>query len=127
MAQFAKVNGDYKPVMNYDAPDYTNSGLNAVTSAATVQPQGPKLEFFTVTASGALSGAQVNTTVQAVQQLATVYMYEYTDDTNDSLALALYPVGAWDATSLKASIEAALAAAGTSNTVTVTTAATFTN
>jgi len=127
MAQFAKVNGDYKPVMNYDAPDYTNSGLNAVTSAATVQPQGPKLEFFTVTASGALSGAQVNTTVQAVQQLATVYMYEYTDDTNDSLAVALYPVGAWTTTTLKASIEAALTAAGTSNTVTVTASATFTN
>ncbi len=42
MAQFTRVNGDYLPLINYDAPDYTNSGVNAVTSGATVQPQGPK-------------------------------------------------------------------------------------
>ena len=74
MAQFTKVNGDYLPVINYDSGAYTNSGLNAVESAATVQPQGPKLAFFTATATGALTGAQVNTLVQTVQQLATVYI-----------------------------------------------------
>lgn len=127
MAQFTKVNGDYQPVQNFDSFDYTNNGLNAVTSAATVQPQGPKLQFMTVTATGALTGAQVNTIVQATQQLATVYIYEYTDTTNDTLAMATYPVGAWTNTTLKAAIEAALTAAGTANTVTVTQTATFTN
>jgi hypothetical protein len=127
MAQFTKVNGDFLPVINYDKGSYTNSGLYAVESGATVQPQGPKLQFFTVTAAGALTGAQVNTIIQATQQLATVYIYEYTDTTNDTLAMAVYPNEAWDAASLEAAVEAALTAAGTANNVTVTASATFTN
>lgn len=121
MAQFTKVNGDYQPVINYDSPEYTNSGLNAVVSAATVQPQGPKLDFFTVTATGALTGAQVNTLVQTIQQLAVVYLYEYTDTTNDTLAVAVYPTAAWTTTAL----DAAFTAAGVTGTTT-TASATFT-
>ena len=127
MAQFTKVNGDLLPVLNLDTGAYTNSGLNAVSSANTVQPQGPKLQFFTVTAAGALTGAQVNTVVQATQQLATVYIYEYTDTSNDTLAMAVYPIGAWTSASLEANVEAALTAAGTPNNVSVTDTATFTN
>jgi hypothetical protein len=126
MAQFAKVNGDLLPVINFDSGSYVNSGLNAVSSANTVQPQGPKLDFFTITATGALTGAQVNTIIQATQQLATVYIYEYTDATNDTLAMAVYPVGAWTTTDLDTAIEAALTAAGTANVVTTTATATFT-
>jgi hypothetical protein len=126
MAQFTKLNGDYLPVINYDAGSYVNSGLNAVASAATVQPQGPKLDFFTITATGALTGAQVNAIIQATQQLATVYIYEYTDAANDTVAMAVYPAGAWDTTTLDAAIEAALTAAGAANAVTTTASATFT-
>ena len=121
MSQFTKVHGDYQPVMNYDAFGYTVGAVNAVTSAATVQPQGPKLDFFTVVATGALTPAQVNTAVQTIQQLATVYMYEYTDTVNDTLAVAVYPVGGWTA----AGIDAALVLAGIAGTTTGTTA-TFT-
>jgi hypothetical protein len=126
MAQFTKTNGDLLPVINYDSPAYTNSGANAVTSAATVQPQGPKLDFFTITATGALTGTQVNLIIQATQQLATVYLYEYTDDTNDTLAMAVYPTGAWTTTTLDTAIEAVLTAASLSNSVTTTATATFT-
>jgi hypothetical protein len=127
MAQFTKVNGDLLPVINYDSGAYTNSGLYAVSSANTVQPQGPKLAFLTVTADGAFTGAQVNTVIQATQQLATVYMYEYTDSSNDTVAMAVYPTDAWTTAGLKAAVESALTAAGTANTVTVTATATFTN
>jgi len=126
MSQFTKTNGDLLPVINYDLPSYTNSGANAVTSAATVQPQGPKLDFFTITATGALTGTQVNLIIQATQQLATVYLYEYTDDTNDTLAMAVYPTGAWTTTTLDAAVEAVLTAASLSNSVTTTATATFT-
>jgi len=126
MAQFTKTNGDLLPVINYDSPAYTNSGANAVTSAATVQPQGPKLDFFTITATGALTGTQVNLIIQATQQLATVYLYEYTDTTNDTLAMAVYPTGAWTTTTLDAAVEAVLSAASLSNSVTTTATATFT-
>jgi hypothetical protein len=122
MAQFTKVNGDFQPVINYDSPAYTNNGLNAVVSGATVQPQGPKLEFFTLTKdTGAFSTANVATIVQTVQQLATIYIYEYTDASDDTFAMAVYPVGAWTA----ATLDTAVTAAGIA--VTVAASATFTN
>lgn len=122
MAQVTRVNGDLKPVLHLDAPAYTNTGVNAVVSGATVQPQGPKLNFFTITADGALTGAQVKTIIDAIQQLSTVYIYEYTDTTNDTLAVALYPTGAYTAATLKTAVDAVAPAA-----VTVAATATFTN
>lgn len=122
MAGFTRTNGDFLPVAVYDAASYSSSPINSVTSAATVQPQGPKLQFFTVTATGALTVTQVATIVQTVQQLATIYMYEYTDLTNDTFAMAVYPVDAWTA----ATIDTAIAAAGVAGTTTTATA-TFTN
>jgi hypothetical protein len=128
MSQFTKVNGDYLPLINYDSPAYTNSGLNAVASAATVQPQGPKLDFFTITAasSGALTGTQVNLIVQATEQLATVYIYEFTTAGPDTLAMAVYPTGAWTATTLQAACRAGLTAGGAANAVVASATATFT-
>ena len=128
MSQFTKVNGDYLPLINYDSPAYTNSGLNAVSSAATVQPQGPKLDFFTITAasSGALTGTQVNLIVQATEQLATVYIYEFTTAGPDTLAMAVYPTGAWTATTLQAACRAGLTAGGAANAVVASATATFT-
>lgn len=124
MAQFTRVNGDLQPVMHMDAAAYTNAGVNTATSAATVQPQGPKLDFFTATANGAVSTTQLAAAIQTVQQLAVVHIYEYTDASNDTLALAVYPTGAWTTTTLAAALEAN---AGWANAVTVTASATFTN
>ena len=128
MSQFTKTNGDFKPVINFDSPAYTNSGANAVTSGATVQPQGPKLDFFTVTAasSGAFTGTQVSLIIQATQQLATVYMYEFTTAGPDTLAMAVYPTGAWTTTTLNAAVIAGLTAGGAANTTVTTATATFT-
>ena len=126
MAQFTKTNGDLLPVLHLDSPEYTNSGANAVSSANVVQPQGPKLDFFTVTATGALTGTQVNLIIQATQQLATVYMYEYTNDTNDSVAMAVYPTGAWTTTTLDTACTNALSTASLANSLSVTATATFT-
>ena len=123
MAQFTRVNGDYKQVLWLDAPSYTNSGVNAVESAVTVQPQGPKLDFFTLTGNGSQIADNIQTIFQTVQQLATVHIYEYTNATDDTLALALYPTGAWDV----ASLDAALANAYVGANVTAAATATFTN
>ena len=123
MAQFTRANGDMKQVLWLDAPSYTNTGVNAVTSAVTVQPQGPKLDFFTIT----LADVTANTTialqaVQTIQQLATIYIYEFTDTGTDTLAVAVYPTGAWTTASLTTAIDTAT---GGSSTVTAT--ASFTN
>ena len=129
MAQFTKTHGDYQPVMNFDLPAYTVGAVNAVTSGVPVQPQGPKLDFFTVTASGstALTGTQVNLIIQATQQLATVYMYEFTTAGPDTLAMAVYPTGAWTTATLNAAVIAGLSAGGAANTTVTTATATFTN
>jgi len=123
MAQFTKVNGDFKQVLWLDAPSYTNSGLNAVTSAVTVQPQGPKLDFFTLTGNGSQIADNIQAAFQTIEQLATIHIYEYTNATDDTLAIAIYPTGAWDV----ASLDAAFANAWTSANVTATATATFTN
>jgi hypothetical protein len=123
MAEFTRVNGDFLPVINYDSFAYTNAGVNAVSSANTVQPQGPKLEFFTIAlASVAANTTIANTVITTVEQLATIHIYEFTDTTTDTLALAVYPVGAWTTTSLATAVDGAT---GGSSTVTAT--ATFTN
>jgi hypothetical protein len=128
MAQFTRTHGDFQPVMNYDAPDYTVGAVNAITSAATVQPQGPKLDFATVTFTGSsTTGAQILATINAIQQLAVIYMYEFTTDTNDTLAVAFYPINAWgDVTATGAgTLDAAITAAA-GEAVSITATATFT-
>lgn len=129
MSQFTRTNGDLLPVFRMDATAYTNSGANAVSSGNTVQIQGPKLDFFTVTASGAtaLTGTQVSLIIQATQQLATVYIYEFTTAGPDTVAMAVYPVGAWTTTTLATAVNAALTAGGVANTTVVTATASFTN
>ena len=129
MAQFTKVNGDFLPLINYDAFSYTNSGVNEVQSAATVQPQGPKLAFGTITFTGAAtpSGSDILKTFQTLEQLATIHIYEYTEvgDNTDTLSVAVYPVNAWDFANggnLDVALTAALGYA-----VTTAASATFTN
>ena len=123
MAQFTKVNGDFKQVLWLDAPAYTNTGVNAVQSAVTVQPQGPKLDFFTLTGNGSQIADNIQAAFQTIQQLATIHIYEYTNATDDTLAIAVYPTGAWTV----ASLDAAMANAWTSANVTAAASATFTN
>jgi hypothetical protein len=96
MASFNRIAGDFKPVMNMDTGSYTIGSINASTSLATVQPQGPKLEFFTIAlADLATDGTVLANCINKIQQLATIYMYEVTNTGTDTIAIAVYPVGAW--------------------------------
>ena len=117
MAYTTRTHGDFQPVANFDGREYAVGAVNAATSASTVQPQGPKLEFFTIAlASVATNGAVLKATIDAIQQLATVYIYEVTDTTTDTLAVGVYPVGAWTTSTLD-----------TATGGTTTNGATFTN
>jgi hypothetical protein len=136
MAQFTRTHGDYQPVMNFDAPAYTVGAVNAVTANVTVQPQGPKLDYFTISAASGttFSTTQVNIIVQTVQQLATVYIYEYNDASTNTLAFAVYPTGAWAVdnslganANIVAAVNTALTTASVANTTTGGATATFTN
>ena len=118
MAFITPVNGDEQPVFALDVRNPVD--VSASTAATPVNPAGPKLDFFTITFDGALTTTQLNTAVQTIQQLATIYMYEYTDTGNDTLAIAVYPVAAWTTATLDTALTAAVEA------VTVTATATFT-
>ena len=113
MAYFARTNGDVQPVF---ALDTANGAIPPTTSTAAspVQPQGPKLEFFTITLANVAANTTIaNQTIQAVQQNATIAIYEFTDTGTDTLAVALYPVGAYDTTSLAAVVDAATGGSST--------------
>ena len=125
MAYTTRTHGDLQQVMNYDQPDYTVGAVNAVTSAVTVQPAGPKLDFGTITSTvGHWSGTEVNTIIQTLQQLATVYIYEFTTGgTYDTLAVGVYPTGAWDfanGSTVDVAVTAAVGGVSTAATATFT-------
>lgn len=129
MATVTKTSGDFKPVMNQDQPSYTFTAINAVTSGATVNVQGPKLDFGTITFTGnaTVSGAELLAAIESIQQKATIAIYEFTTVGANSatLGLAVYPTGAWDFTNggdLDVAVTAAVGYA-----VTTAATATFTN
>jgi hypothetical protein len=92
MAQFTQVNGDAQPVFALDVAN-GSIGASTATSATPVQPQGPKLNFFRAVANTSVAGEQgvneyVSEVIQAIQQTATVAMYQV-DGT--ILSFAVYP------------------------------------
>jgi hypothetical protein len=96
MAYITVVSGGSQPVF---ALDTLNGPLPQSTSLAgnSVQPQGPKLDFFrfvaanTMNTQGEVNGFVANV-LQALQQTTTVAMYQV-DGT--ALSVAIYPTGAF--------------------------------
>lgn len=89
-------------------PSTTPVGMSArtmFTVGETVQPQGPKLDFFTLT----IVDSAADEAMKALQQLATIHMYKFASAT--SLHVAVYPVGAWTTTSLPAASGGVITAA----------------
>lgn len=116
MAYFARVNGDAQPVFALDVqngPVDPTASTGGVTG--TVQPQGPKLEFFRLVAANSMatqSGVNefVANALQAIQQVSTVAMYQV--DTT-ALSVAVYPVGAFANTAVMLSTANVAGVAGT--------------
>jgi hypothetical protein len=96
MAQITNVSGGSQPVF---ATDVLNGPVaqSAATAATPVNFQGPKLDFFQVTANTSVAGEQgvseyVANVIQAIQQTATVAMYQV-DGTQ--ISFGTYPTGAF--------------------------------
>ena len=137
MAGFTRTNGDFQAVAVYDngtGNAYINAGnVQTVTSNVTIQPQGPALQFFTLTANSGNVLSYISNVVQTVEQLSTVMLYEVNSGAN-TIAFATYPVAGWDLTNggsnASYQIDAAVTAALPSSadvTFTVASTATFTN
>ncbi len=95
MAYFTPVSGDAQPVF---ATDVRNPiAASASTAATPVNLQGPKLDFYRVVANTSVATQQgvqeyVANVIQAIQQTATVAMYQVDGDT---ISFGIYPTGAY--------------------------------
>lgn len=103
MAYYTPANGDAQPVFALDVQNGPVSP-SASTAGTPVQPQGPKLEFFGAVANTTVVSQQgvqeyVANVIQAIQQTATVAMYQVDGAT---LSFAVYPIGAFGNASVSA-------------------------
>jgi hypothetical protein len=125
MAVFNPFNGDAQPVFALDIQNGSQTG-NIGSTAALVQPQGPKLDFFAVVVQntsdqaidlrdqlGNYSGGGtvfnpglVQIINENIQQTATIAMYQVEGAAAGQISYALYPTGAYTAATLQAQIRA---------------------
>lgn len=103
MAGVVKTHSDLQPVFAFDTQNGPIAGATSLAGLP-VQPAGPKLDFFTLTANASVNTAgntsgYLTSVVNAVQQLATIAMYQV-DGTN--ISLAIFPTGAYTTTTLLA-------------------------
>jgi hypothetical protein len=111
MAFITPVNGDAQPVFAIDVRNPVAAG--ASTAATPVNPAGPKLDFFTVTANTSVAGQQdvqeyVANVIQAVQQTCTVAMYQVD---GAQISFGIFPTGAFANAATNTSAAEFLAAA----------------
>jgi hypothetical protein len=125
MASFTKTNGTTQPVFALDVANGSISGTANVAAQGPVQMQGPKLDFFSLTANAALTNAgnvngYLNNVLQAIQSGAgitnggaggTIAMYQ-AGATAGTINLAIYPTGAYTTATLVAAAQTANATGG---------------
>jgi hypothetical protein len=95
MAYITPVSGGAQPVFATDVRNPVAAG--ASTAGTPVNFQGPKLDFYSVTANTTVAGQQdvneyVSNVIQAIQQTCTVAVYQV-DGTQ--ISFGIYPTGAF--------------------------------
>ena len=113
MATFAAVNGTLQPVFNLDTQNGPIAGATSLAGLP-VQPQGPKLDFFGITANATINttgntGGYLANVLQQIQTVGTVAMYQVN---GALLSVAIYPTGAFTATTLATAVAVANATGG---------------
>ena len=125
MAYLTPVNGTTQPVFATDVSNGSIAGTANIRAQGPVQPQGPKLEFFSLVANAVMTSAgNVNGFLQnTFQQIqsgggivdggagGTIAMYQV-DPAGLVLNIAIYPAGAYTTTTLLACAQQANATGG---------------
>jgi hypothetical protein len=122
MAQFAKVNGTAQPVFHMDVGNGSIAGATA-TAATPVNFQGPKLDFFSITANASVATQQgingyVSNVLQAIQQTSTVAVYQVD---GAQISVGVFPTGAFSNVTLATAVQTANGAIGVATANVVTT------
>ena len=130
MAYITNVSGGSQPVFATDVLNGSVAQGANIAAQGPVQVAGPKLDFFSVVANasvasqGGVNGYVANV-LQAVQQTATVSMYQVAADAV-TISFGVYPTGAYTSATFVAAVQTANAAIGVP-TANVSTTASFTN
>ena len=133
MATFTKTNGTTQPVFALDVANGSIAGTANIAAQGPVQPQGPKLDFFSLIANASIASSgnvngYLNNVLQAIQQTTTVAMYQVAADAV-TINLAVYPAGAANTATIVAAAQTANATGGLNvgiPTANVAASATFT-
>jgi hypothetical protein len=137
MAIFTKTNGSTQPVFNLDVRNGSVAQGANIAAQGPVQPQGPKLDFFSIIANASLVAqggvnGYVGNVLQAIQNGTTdagaggtVAMYQVAAD-GVTLNIAIYPTGAYTTATLVAAAQVANTATIGVPTANVAASATFT-
>ena len=133
MASFTKVSGTTQPVFALDVANGSIAGTANIAAQGPVQPQGPKLDFFSLVANASIASSgnvngYLNNVIQAIQQTTTVAMYQVSADAV-TINLAVYPAGAANTATIVAAAQTANATGGLNigiPTANVAASATFT-
>ena len=123
MASFTRTHGNAQQVFHIDTDDGSLSG--ALAASAPVNVTGPKLDFFKIIVENGSNSARdlqaevgtngaVEAILREIQQLAGVYIYQVEDASAGQISVALYPTGAYTATTLQTAIRT-LTAAGSNS------------
>ena len=133
MASFTKVSGTTQPVFALDVANGSIAGTANIAAQGPVQPQGPKLDFFSLVANASIASSgnvngYLNNVLTAIQQTTTVAMYQVAADAV-TINLAVYPAGAANTATIVAAAQTANATGGLNigiPTANVAASATFT-
>lgn len=126
MASLTRVNGTTQPVFNLDVRNGSILGTANIAAQGAVQPQGPKLDFFSLVANASLASAgnvngMLNNAFQSIQSGGgivdggaggTIAMYQVSPASPTILNIAIYPTGAYTTATLLACAQQANATGG---------------
>jgi hypothetical protein len=119
MAYITVVSGGAQPVFATDVRNGNPAQTANLAAGGPVNFQGPKLDFFSLTANSSLavSGAgnaagYVSNVLQAIQQTTTVAMYQVDPAAPAVLSLAVYPTGAANTATIVAAAQQANSTGG---------------
>lgn len=101
MATFAPINGTLQPVFAHDVANGSIAGATSLAGKPVVF-DGPKLDFFTLTANTSVNTAgntsgYLTSVFNAIQQTATIAAYQV-DGVN--ISVALFPADAYGNTTV---------------------------
>jgi len=106
MAYTTRTHGDSLPVFAID----TLNGPGGATTGTPIALQGPALDFFSTDLGADVAGqlgtlGAVESVLRCIEQLATVHFYQV-EASSGAASFAVYPLGAWTASSLQTAIRA---------------------